>query len=1185
MLKTYTTISGRPEMPPDWFFGPMNDAVRGEDNVRRVAQLIRDNKIPSTVIWTEDWLGIGSQLTGFRLSHDWDASATEYPNLGTMINDLHQDGFKFLGYFSPFIPNPETTPGHNTEKWQAANDNKYFFLNPEGSMRKMLVPPLIPPPGGGLDLTNSAAVDWYKNYVRQAATIGLDGAMVDFGEWVPFDAVFADGRTAPEVHNEYPLLWQKANREIWDTLVDEGIKDDYLFYVRSGYTGSQKYAPAFWAGDQNTNWDRLDGMASVITMGLNLGLSGISYFGHDIGGYSSFDTPQIHDLPKETASMLPPNLQSELWDGISSKELFLRWAAIGAYSPMMRTHHGSRYGQNWSFEGGPNPGNFTITSDTIAALTAKFAEESFQALFSADALTALDIIQSAIGNLVDTSYGTWKDIETAIRQQAGDAPVDALAAENLNIPKLILRYASPNPVNLSHPEYDEETISTWKKFAQDHIALFPYLKTYAKESTETGLPIMRHMILLYPNDPNIQNGIPDNAVFKTFSGQASHIRPYNEMFQYFFGNELLVAPIINPQETSRPVYLPKGTWYNIQTRERFIGPQTIIAEAQLDEIPVFSKAGSIIPRLDPAVETLNVIDNPDIIDPSDNNILHIEVFSGENGSFTMVDGTALVYSHGGDMDKNTTATVNQESVDITPLDNAYKIEASGDVEITFSNGSRMAITNSPEDRHYIITIVSPPFKAPKNHHPILDSHKREIILRGVNARIEGIFDVTFDDGRPPLEPIPPFDADDIEAMKKIGFNFLRLPINWSGIEPSPNTYSPDYINAIDTVVDLCEKAGVYVLLDMHQDAYSKEIGEDGAPLWAVLPSPSNPYTGSAGHLDDLVSLRTSEQVQKAFVSFWNNRIVNLTGKGLQDHFIGAMCHVMSAFKNNSAVLGMEVFNEPWLLHTELTESDISKLHAFYVSAFSELKNVAPDKLVFFEPDVSKNYPSADGRPAYSAIIPEPIPWATDGTVYAPHLYINNFIATGNPDPADPEIFSNVMNSIFEARAFNTPLMIGEFGFNHRDPDYAATMDVVMNMADQFVFHTAQWVWKENSQDAWGFYDYDDNNTPVLRDSVARDTARAYPQAISGRIQSIRCNRSTQELTVYFTYTDTGQSHILFVPVAYSYENVFDVMCDGNRVDYTELDHSGRISVSCGVDDGEVHVLKVLGRQERRFTLN
>jgi alpha-glucosidase (family GH31 glycosyl hydrolase)/beta-glucosidase/6-phospho-beta-glucosidase/beta-galactosidase len=1173
LLKTYSAISGRPDMPPDWFFGPMNDAVRGEANVQRVAKLIRDNNIPSTVIWTEDWLGIGSQQTGFRLSHDWDASDADYPNLSSMIDTLHNDGFKFLGYFSPFIPNPETTPGHNDEKWQAANDNTYFFLNPEGTMREMLVPPLIPPAGGGLDLTKSEAVNWYKNYVRQAAQIGLDGAMVDFGEWVPFDAVFADGRTAPEVHNEYPLLWQKANREVWDSLVDDGTKDDYLFYVRSGYAGSQKYAPAFWAGDQNTNWDRLDGLASVITMGINLGLSGISYFGHDIGGYSSFDTPQVHDLPAQFASMLPSNMQSELWDGVSSKELFLRWAAIGAYSPMMRTHHGSRYGQNWSFEGGPNPNNFTITSSTVAAISNLFAQDSFRGIFSQAALTALANVEAAMVNLQDHSFGTWVDIDAAIRNAVGNADIDTLAAANLNVAKLILRYTPPNVENLSHPQYDAETLNTWKKFAQVHMSLFPYLKAYAKESAEYGLPMMRHMILLYPNDDVIRKGIPDNAEFAAFSGEQSGKRPYNELFQYFLGNELLIAPIIDPDKTSRPVYLPEGIWFNRSTRERFAGPKTIIATAALDDIPVFSKAGSIIPLLDSSVETLVDIDDPDITDINDVKTLHIEIYSEKSGTFTMADGTSIEYIHNDYMNNNTTATVNEVDTAIQITNNSYVIETpqGNSIEILLSNNSRVSI-NSSETRSYIITIIAPEIQAPKNHKPIVDNHGREIILRGVNARIQGIFDVTFDDGREPLEPIPSFSADDTDAMQKIGFNFLRLPINWSAIEPAPNDYSSDYLDAIQNVLDLCQQAGIYVLLDMHQDAYSKEIGEDGAPLWAIIPEPLTPNDG--GHLGNLFSLRTSEQVQKAFMSFWNNAVVSASGKKLQEHFIDAMCYVMNHFKDHSAVLGMEVFNEPWLLHTALDENDIGKLHSFYVNAFTRLKKTAPGKLVFFEPDVSKNYPSADGRPQYSAIIPETIPWITDKTVYAPHLYINNFIVTGNPDPNDPEILANINNSLIEAAAFNAPLVIGEFGFNHNDPDYGATMDVVMNLADQNLFHTAQWVWKENSQDAWGFYDFV-NDVPVLRESIAKDTARAYPQAISGDIQYIRYDRSTCDLTVHFTYKDTGEPHVLFLPVTYAYDNGFDVMCNGQNVNYSSLDNFGRIAVTCGADDGKNHVLRVL----------
>src|SRR5262245_34802623 len=67
---------------------------------------------------------------------------------------------------------------------------------------------------------------------------------------------------------------------------------------------------------------------------------------------------------------------------------------------------------------------------------------------------------------------------------------------------------------------------------------------------------------------------------------------------------------------------------------------------------------------------------------------------------------------------------------------------------------------------------------------LVDQRGREVTLRGVNARVEGIFDVTFTDGRLPLEPIPRFDAGDAEKMQGFGFDLLRLPISWSALEPA-----------------------------------------------------------------------------------------------------------------------------------------------------------------------------------------------------------------------------------------------------------------------------------------------------------------------------------------------------------------------------------------------------------------
>ena len=606
VVAAYTATVGRPSAPPDWFYAPMNDAVRGQDNVARVARLIRANDIPSSVMWTEDWIGIGSQQTGFRLSHDWDVSETEYPDLRSLTDDLHAEGFRFLGYFSPFIPTDETTPGgpsvdqngnpvvlqpHNQEKWAEAVAGGYAFTDEAGDPYLMLTPPFVPPGGAALDVTQEDAVAWFRGYLEEAEALGLDGSMTDFGEWVPFDAVFDDGRTGAEVHNVYPVLWQQIHRDFWEQARPDG---DYLFYVRSAYTGSQAAAPAIWGGDQNTSFDRLDGLASVITLGVNLGVTGMAFYGHDIAGYSAFAIDGVENEP-------------------TGRELFLRWAAVGAYTPLMRTHHGSRYGENWSFEGAPNPE----------------------------------------------------------------------------------RPEQPIP--------DERTLEAWKALATEHIRLFPYLSSYGAEAVERGVPIMRHPILRYPDDPVFAGTLPDEPAWDAF---ASVGLPSDETFEYFLGDELLVAPIIDEGATDRPVHLPEGTWYDIRTGERFQGPGTITATAAPGEIPVFAPAGAIVPRLPAGVETLVPTDEEEVVDNGDvADQLDLDVHLGADGRFELADGTTieLVGAVGADEPE---VTVDGEPLDVrvTPRGRRVVTPEAESVELRIG-GATLTITGAPLARTYTIDLI------------------------------------------------------------------------------------------------------------------------------------------------------------------------------------------------------------------------------------------------------------------------------------------------------------------------------------------------------------------------------------------------------------------------------------------------------------------------------------------------
>ena len=240
-----------------------------------------------------------------------------------------------------------------------------------------------------------------------------------------------------------------------------------------------------------------------------------------------------------------------------------------------------------------------------------------------------------------------------------------------------------------------------------------------------------------------------------------------------------------------------------------------------------------------------------------------------------------------------------------------------------------------------------------------DQRGREVTLRGVNARAQGIFDDTFADGRLPLEPIPVFDAGDAERMQGLGFNLLRLPISWSALEPTPDAYDRSYLDRIAAVVDACTRRGILVIIDFHQDAFSKEIGQDGAPRWVLdlLLGPNGyPYLG--GPLTDLGARRLAPWTIQAFRQFDAN------ADGVQDLFAQAVVVVAKRFRRSRAVVGYEIMNEPLVTPDASGEAQLLALHVRVAKA---IRRVDRRHLVFFEPNSLRNL--FDKAPIPSAPFP------------------------------------------------------------------------------------------------------------------------------------------------------------------------------------------------------------------------
>jgi alpha-glucosidase (family GH31 glycosyl hydrolase) len=169
------------------------------------------------------------------------------------------------------------------------------------------------------DFTNPATKGFYAGLVREALADGADGWMEDFGESTPPLIAGHDGSTGSAAHNRYPVDYHCTLQRIAAEVTSRPL----VRFQRSGWTGSARCADVVWGGDPTTVWG-FDGLSSAVTQLLSSGLSGVSRWGTDIGGYNSFGAG-IDLKPGATE------------DERLTRELLVRWIEFGALVPVMRT--------------------------------------------------------------------------------------------------------------------------------------------------------------------------------------------------------------------------------------------------------------------------------------------------------------------------------------------------------------------------------------------------------------------------------------------------------------------------------------------------------------------------------------------------------------------------------------------------------------------------------------------------------------------------------------------------------------------------------------------------------------------------------------------------------------------------------------------------------------------------------
>jgi alpha-glucosidase (family GH31 glycosyl hydrolase) len=297
VVRRLTTVTGRQPRPAaPWFFGPwfqtgQDDVVPPEQELGYVRAL-RDGDAPVSVAETHlRYLPCAAHLGRRDAEHRRTAA-------------LHARGLATLTYVREVLctEHPRFEDASRRDLFlKNALGQDYVFTGYDGG-RTPPVNTFAQP-----DFTAPGADQFYAELLAETVEDGHDGFMEDFGEATPLDSRAHDGTTGEEMHNLYPVLYHRAG---WRFARRQG--KPVARFIRSGWTGVHPYAQIVWGGDPTVDWG-FDGLSSVITNGLTIGLSGISTWGHDIGGFHALFGRRL------------------------TRELLIRWIQTGSVSPVMRT--------------------------------------------------------------------------------------------------------------------------------------------------------------------------------------------------------------------------------------------------------------------------------------------------------------------------------------------------------------------------------------------------------------------------------------------------------------------------------------------------------------------------------------------------------------------------------------------------------------------------------------------------------------------------------------------------------------------------------------------------------------------------------------------------------------------------------------------------------------------------------
>lgn len=304
VLMRYTSLTGKPSLPPKWTFGLwLSTSFTTDYDEKTVMSFIDgmlERGIPLSVFhfdccWMREF-----HWTDFV----WDERV--FPDPEGMLRRIKEKGIRICVWINSYV-------GQESVLFQEGMEKGYFLKRHNGDVWQW---DMWQPGLAIIDFTNPEAVKWYQEKLEKMLDMGVDCFKTDFGERIPTqDVVYFNGADPVKMHNYYTYLYNKA---VYEVLVRKRGKEEAVLFARSATAGGQKF-PVHWGGDC---WSDYESMEESLRGGLSLTSSGFGFWSHDIGGFESRSTPDVYK----------------------------RWAAFGLLSTHSRLHGSTSYRVPWVYD-------------------------------------------------------------------------------------------------------------------------------------------------------------------------------------------------------------------------------------------------------------------------------------------------------------------------------------------------------------------------------------------------------------------------------------------------------------------------------------------------------------------------------------------------------------------------------------------------------------------------------------------------------------------------------------------------------------------------------------------------------------------------------------------------------------------------------------------------------------------